>query len=479
MAAFTTVLAFDLGASTGRAIRAVYDGERLQWKEIHRFDNIPAVENGHLRWNMEALLGEIRIAIQKAGKTDSLAFDTWGVDFGLLDADGKLLEDPVHYRDERTKDWPQRVAQKIELHSLYVRTGNQILAINTLFQLLALQEEQPDLLRRAKHLLFIPDLLAAMLGADLTWERSIASTSQMWNPVAGTWDLELLRQMGMDLGLFGAMTDSGSIIGALPDGTKIIAVAGHDTQCAVAAMPVEEGESAAFLSCGTWSLIGCELETPILTKESCDSGLSNEYGANGRINYLKNIIGLWLIQESRREYARQGEEYSFGELAKLADEAEAFHCFIDPDAPEFTPAGDIPTRIREFCKKTGQPVPETVGEVVRCINQSLAMKYRHAMEEIKECTGKDYKTVYMVGGGTQSALLCQFTANACGCRVSAGPIEATVLGNIALQLMASGDIKSIEEAREIIKRSQDIKIYEPQDKEAWDEAYERFKKILV
>ena len=312
-----------------------------------------------------------------------------------------------------------------------------------------------------------------MLGADLTWERSIASTSQMWNPVAGTWDLELLRQMGMDPGLFGAMTDSGSIIGALPDSTKIIAVAGHDTQCAVAAMPVEEGESA------TWSLIGCELETPILTKESCASGLSNEYGANGRINYLKNIIGLWLIQESRREYARQGEEYSFGELAKLADEAEAFHCFIDPDAPEFTPAGDIPTRIREFCKKTGQPVPETVGEVVRCINQSLAMKYRHAMEEIKECTGKDYKTVYMVGGGTQSALLCQFTANACGCRVSAGPIEATVLGNIALQLMASGDIKSIEEAREIIKRSQDIKIYEPQDKEAWDEAYERFKKILV
>ena len=186
MAAFTTVLAFDLGASTGRAICAVYDGERLQWKEIHRFDNIPAVENGHLRWNMEALLGEICIAIQKAGKTDSLAFDTWGVDFGLLDTDGKLLEDPVHYRDERTKDWPRRVAQKIELHSLYARTGNQILAINTLFQLLALQEEQPELLRRAKHLLFIPDLLAAILGADLTWERSIASTSQMWNPAAGT-----------------------------------------------------------------------------------------------------------------------------------------------------------------------------------------------------------------------------------------------------------------------------------------------------
>lgn len=399
MAAFTTVLAFDLGASTGRAICAVYDGERLECKEIHRFENLPAVKDGHLRWDMEALLGEIRIAIQKAGKTDSFAFDTWGVDFGLLDADGKLLEDPVHYRDERTKDWPRRVAQKIALPGLYARTGNQILEINTLFQVLALQKEQPDLLRRAKHLLFIPDLLAAMLGAELTWERSIASTSQMWNPVTGTWDFELLEQLEIDPGLFGTMTDSGSITGALPDGTKIIAVAGHDTQCAVAAMPLTEGECAAFLSCGTWSLIGCELETPILTKESCNKGLSNEYGANGRINYLKNIIGLWLIQESRREYARQEKEYSFGQLAELADGAEAFRCFIDPDAPEFVAPGNIPERIQKFCGRTGQPVPETVGETVRCIYESLALKYRYALEQLEEMTGKKFTTLHILGGG--------------------------------------------------------------------------------
>ena len=435
MAAFTTVLAFDLGASTGRAIRAVYDGERLKWKEIHRFDNIPAVENGHLRWNMEALLGEIRIAIQKAGKTDSLAFDTWGVDFGLLDADGKLLEDPVHYRDERTKDWPQRVAQKIELHSLYVRTGNQILAINTLFQLLALQEEQPDLLRRAKHLLFIPDLLAAMLGADLTWERSIASTSQMWNPVAGTWDLELLRQMGMDPGLFGAMTDSGSIIGALPDSTKIIAVAGHDTQCAVAAMPVEEGESAAFLSCGTWSLIGCELETPILTKESCDSG-----------------------------------------LAKLADEAEAFHCFIDPDAQEFVAPGNIPERIQKFCRRTGQPVPETVGETVRCIYESLALKYRYALEQLEGMTGKNFTILHILGGGANAGLLCQMTADACRLMVKAGPVEATALGNILIQLKALHAIHDIDKGRRLIAVTEKITEYAPQNrkKDAWENAYHRF-----
>jgi sugar (pentulose or hexulose) kinase len=425
---------------------------------------------------MEALLGEIRIAIQKAGKTDSLAFDTWGVDFGLLDADGKLLEDPVHYRDERTKDWPQRVAQKIELHSLYVRTGNQILAINTLFQLLALQEEQPDLLRRAKHLLFIPDLLAAMLGADLTWERSIASTSQMWNPVAGTWDLELLRQMGMDPGLFGAMTDSGSIIGALPDSTKIIAVAGHDTQCAVAAMPVEEGESAAFLSCGTWSLIGCELETPILTKESCDSGLSNEYGANGRINYLKNIIGLWLIQESRREYARQGEEYSFGELAKLADEAEAFHCFIDPDAQEFVAPGNIPERIQKFCRRTGQPVPETVGETVRCIYESLALKYRYALEQLEGMTGKNFTILHILGGGANAGLLCQMTADACRLMVKAGPVEATALGNILIQLKALHAIHDIDKGRRLIAVTEKITEYAPQNrkKDAWENAYHRF-----
>ena len=217
----------------------------------------------------------------------------------------------------------------------------------------------------------------------------------------------------------------------------------------------------------------------IINDKSEYYNITNEGGYGRKTSFLKNIIGLWCIQESRRQWIREGQEYGFGDLEIMAKEAPSLQCFIDPDAPEFTPAGDVPSRIREFCRRTGQAVPETIGEVVRCIHESLAMKYRHAMEEIKDCTGKEYQTVYMVGGGTQSALLCQFTANACGCRVSAGPVEATVLGNVALQLMASGDISSLAEAREIIKRSQEIKTYEPQDTAAWDEAYERFKKILV
>ncbi len=480
MAVYTTVLAFDFGASTGRTIRAVYDGVRLEYREIHRFDNIPVVKDGHLCWNMEALLREIRIAMHKAGKVDSLAFDTWGVDFGLLDAEGKLLADPVHYRDRRTKDRPRLAAQKIAPHELYARTGNQILEINTLFQLLALKEEQPDLLRQAKHLLFMPDLLAAMLGAEHTWERSIASTSQMWNPVTGTWDCALMKQMGIDPTLFGTTTDSGCITGELADGTKIIAVAGHDTQCAVAAMPVEEGECAAFLSCGTWSLIGCELEAPILTGESCDHGLSNEYGANGRINYLKNIIGLWLIQESRREYARQGEEYSFGQLAKLAGKAEAFQCFIDPDDPEFVSPGNIPERIREFCRRTGQTVPETVGETVRCIYESLALKYRYALEQLEKMTGKSFTTLHILGGGANAGLLCQMTADACELTVKAGPVEATALGNVLIQLNALHTIRNMDEGRRLIAATETITEYKPQNlkNNAWENAYHKFVTIM-
>lgn len=482
MSAITTVLAFDFGASTGRAIRAVYDGKRLDCTEIHRFDNVPVVKDRHLRWNMEALLREVSIAIEKAGRIDSLAFDTWGVDFGLLDAEGRLLEDPVHYRDERTAGWSRRLAERIAPEELYAHTGNQILEINTLFQLCALQAEQPEVYKRAKHLLFLPDLLAAQLGAKLTWEKSIASTSQMWNPRTGDWDAELLAKLGLDGQLLGKTTDSATITGTLKNGTKIIAVAGHDTQCAVAAMPTKEGECAAFLSCGTWSLIGCELEEPILTPESCNSGLSNEYGANGRINYLKNIIGLWLIQESRREYARQGEDYSFPELARLAGEAKPLACFIDPDAPEFVAPGNIPERIRNFCRRTGQSVPETVGEIARCIYESLALKYRYALEQLETMTGRSFTVLHILGGGANAEILCQMTADSCQLTVQAGPVEATALGNIILQLQALSAIRDIDEGRRLIARTEKIIKYQPQDTEhnrsVWDDAYERFKTIL-
>ena len=424
---------------------------------------------------------------KKYGTIDSMGIDTWGVDFGLIDEHGALLENAVHYRDERTRGMDRKVFMKIPKPELYNITGNEFNYFNTIFQLNALKENRPWMLERADKFLFTPDLFNYFLTGEKKAEYTMATTSSLLDIRKREWSEEVMERIGLKKELFPELIASGSIVGPLKkeiceelgvDPMKVIAVASHDTQSASAAVPTQE-KDFIFISCGTWSLYGTELDEPVIGEKSLEMNVSNEGGYGGKINFLKNLTGLWMVQESRRQWIREGNEYSFGELETQAKEVELFQNFVDANAEVFVPSGNMPRRIREYCKQTGQTVPETPGEIVCCINQSLAMKYRHAMEEIKDCTGKDYKTVYMVGGGTQSALLCQFTANACGCRVSAGPIEATVLGNIALQLMASGDIKSIEEAREIIKRSQDIKIYEPQDKEACDEAYERFKKILV
>ena len=450
------VLAFDFGASGGRAMCGTFDGEKITIEELHRFSNDPVILNGTMYWDVLRLFFEIKqglIKAKKCGKIESIGIDTWGVDFGLVDSEGRLLENPVHYRDSRTEGMLAESFKMIDKQKFYEITGNQFI----------------------------------FLTGEKKAEYSIASTTQLLDAKKGQWSDEVIDALRLPKNIFPEIVPTGTKVGELTDEIcselgldkiDVMAVAGHDTQSALVAVPASE-EDFIFLSCGTWSLLGTELAEPIINDKSEYYNITNEGGYGRKISFLKNIIGLWCIQESRRQWIREGQEYGFGDLEIMAKEAPSLRCFIDPDAPEFTPAGDVPNRIREFCKRTGQPVPESIGEVVRCINESLAMKYRHAMEEIKDCTGKDYETVYMVGGGTQSALLCQFTANACGCRVSAGPVEATVLGNVALQLMASGDIKSLGEAREIIKRSQDIKIYEPQDKAAWDEAYERFKKILV
>ena len=255
-------------------------------------------------------------------------------------------------------------------------------------------------------------------------------------------------------------------------------MAGHDTQDALAATPAKE-QDFIFLSCGTWSLLGTELDEPIINDTSRELNITNECGYGGKTSFLKNIIGLWLIQESRRQWVREGKEYSFAQLEEMAGKAEPFRCFIDPDDPIFVPAGDVPSRIREYCKRTGQAVPRSEAEIVRCIDESLALKYRLALEELKKCTGKEYETIYMIGGGTQSRLLCSMTASACGCTVSAGPVEATVLGNVAIQFIASGAIRDLAEARQIIRDSQEILYFKPQDESAWQDALERFRKILA
>lgn len=468
----STVLAFDFGASTGRAIKADFDGKKLSYKEIHRFDNVPQYEDGQLCWDFPYLLAEVEKAIDICSDTDSFAFDTWGVDYGLLDDNDKLMGLPVNYRDTRTNNMPDKLFEKISPYTLYKSTGNQIMPINTLFQLMAEKK------KNAKTLLFMPDLFAWAFCGEKSAEKTIASTSQMYHFNKDSWDLDIAGLSGTDTGVLPKLIDSASVVGEYK-GIKVIKVAGHDTQCAIAAMPADSTKCSAFLSCGTWSLIGCECDNAVLTEKSMNDALSNELGANGKINYLKNISGLWLIQEIRRNFKAAGKDYSFNDMEQLARAEKEFDCFIDPDAPEFATAGVMPEKIRAFCERTNQSVPQSDGALVRCIYESLAMKYKFAINQISENTGKEFEVLHLLGGGTKDSFLCQMTADSLGIPVVAGPTEATALGNILLQLVALGDISSIEEGRALLRKQEKVKEYLPMNTEIWECAYEKFRKIIV
>lgn len=465
------VLAFDFGASTGRAIKAEYDGKTLKYEEIHRFENIPVTKNGKLCWDFPYLLSEVKKAVEMCGEVDSLAFDTWGVDYGLLDESNCLLGLPVHYRDERTNGAVQKIFEKISPAELYKATGNQIMNINTLFQLTA--EDKTN----AKTLLFMPDLFVWALGGSKAAEKTIASTSQMYDFVKKGWNYDIASISGISTDILQPLTDTCTVAGEY-NGIKIIRVAGHDTQCAVAAMPADKNKCNAFLSCGTWSLIGCECDEAILTEKSMTDELSNELGANGKVNYLKNISGLWLIQEIRRNFRDAGKDYSFNDMEQLARKEKPFVSFIDPDSPEFSGVGAMPEKIREYCKRTGQTVPENDGALVRCIYESLAMKYKFALRGISENTGKEFEVLHLLGGGTKDPLLCQMTADSLGIPVVAGPAEATAIGNIMLQLIALGDIKDVDDGREIIRAQESVKQYNPQNTDGWEKAYQSFCKTI-
>lgn len=460
------VLAFDFGASTGRAIQAEFDGKSLNYREIHRFENIPIYKNNQLCWDFPYLLGEVKKAIDMCGGADSLAFDTWGVDYGLLDENDRRIGLPVNYRDTRTNGMTDRIFKKISPYELYKATGNQIMPINTLFQLTA--EEK----KNAEALLFMPDLFVWALCGNRSAERTIASTSQMYDFEKGTWNSDIAKLSGINIDILQPLVNSSTVVGEYK-GIKVIKVAGHDTQCAVGAMPADRNSCPAFLSCGTWSLIGCECDNAVLTEKSMTDELSNELGANGKVNYLKNISGLWLIQEIRRNFKAQGRDYSFNDMEQLARAEKPFSCFIDPDAPEFA-AGPMPEKIREFCRKTCQPIPQSDGALVRCIYESLAMKYRFALNQISENTGKSFDVLHLLGGGTKDSFLCSMTANSLGISVLAGPTEATALGNILLQLIALGDIKDIDEGRSLIREQEKVKEYIPTDINSWNNAYKKF-----
>jgi rhamnulokinase len=496
-------LALDLGASGGRAIIGRFDGERLALEEVHRFANgptqLPNAYGSSLYWDALGFLAHVKEGLIKAvaccgsdpstgsGGLVSVGLDTWGVDFGLLDRDGVLLGNPYHYRDSRTDGMLEEAFRRVPRDEIFAATGIQFMQLNTLYQLLAMVVRDDPILRIADTLLFTPDLLNYWLTGRKVSERSIASTSQCLDPFTGDWAKTLLERLGIPTAIFPSIIPPGTALGELlphvaeetgARGITVVAPGCHDTASAVAAVPAES-ENYAYLSSGTWSLMGVETRQPIVDDKSLAFNVTNEGGVCDTIRLLKNITGLWVIQECRRTWMQEGTKLSWEEIVGLAAAAPAFTALIDVDAHEFIAPGDMPARIRAYCAATGQPVPQDRGTVARVVLESLALKYRRTLEMLDELTGRSISVLHIVGGGTQNRLLSQFAANAIGRPVVAGPIEATAAGNILMQMLAMGDIASLAEGRAVIRRSFDTEPFEPRDVAQWDEAYGRICRLVA
>ena len=486
------MLAIDLGASSGRGMVGKFDGQKITLEEVHRFPNGPVNLNGSLYWDIMRTFGEIKSALHSCALSDnrdiaSMGIDTWGVDYGLLDKNGKLLENPYCYRDERTtKGIMEELFRVIPKEELYRITGTQFLNFNTIYQLYTLVKERPEALSNASDMLFIPDLLKYFLTGVKQTEYTIASTSQMLSAAERSWAYDVTDKLGIPRRLLGEIVAPGSICGKLLPAVreeiggidpKIINVASHDTAAAVVAVPSQK-DDFIYISSGTWSLMGKELSEPCTTEKAFGYDITNEGGAERKIRFLKNIMGLWIEQESRRQWQRQGEDVSFNELSDAAVASEPLKCLINPDDLSFQTPGNMPLRIQEYCEKTGQYVPRTKGEIVRCIFDSLAMCYRRTVEMMDDVTGKKTPFINIVGGGTKEEPLCRLTADACGRPVYTGPVEATALGNIAVQAIALGELRDVKEARSVIADSFEIKCFEPHNTEMWDAGYEKFLKLL-
>ena len=485
--ALKKMLAIDLGASSGRGIVGTFDGSRLTLTENHRFSNDPVIVNGRMYWDILRIFHEIKQSITKTvlegDAISSIGIDTWGVDYALIDRFGRMLANPTHYRDTRTKGIADYVNETLSLDELYQIAGIQCLDFNTIFQLAADLRDDPDVFARAERMLNIPDLLNYFLTGNMCNEYTILSTGALLDAKERDYAESILARLGIPRRLFGEIVQPGHRVGKLlpqvleetgQTDAEVITVASHDTASAVIAVPTEE-EDFIYISSGTWSLMGPELRDPLINEQSQRLNLTNEGGAMGTIRFLKNIMGLWLIQESRRQWKREGKNYSFAQMEAWAREAQPLRSFINPDDASFATPGNMPERIREYCRRTGQYVPQTVGEIVRCIYESLALKYRMTAESIEALMGKPAKVIYVVGGGTKDHFLSQMTADASGIPVSAGPEEATAIGNLMMQLIAAGDVADLQEARRIVSNSFALKHYEPTpERAAWDEAFERF-----
>lgn len=485
-----TFLAVDLGAESGRVVSAALIDGRMDLEEIHRFPNEPVRLNDGLHWDVLGIFAEIKEGLRKAGEklegVESVGIDSWAVDFGLLDRDGVLILNPHNYRDPRTEGMIEHALELVPKEEIYQTTGIQFVRINTLYQLLAMKKS--PLLEVADRLLLVPDLICYWLTGRKVCEFTNATTTQLYDLEAGEWAWDLLQKMSLPAHIFPEILPPATELGPLlPEVTQevgldenftVMTVGSHDTASAVVAVPAE-GDDFAYISSGTWSLVGVETQEPIITGEAMNSNFTNEGGVGDRTRFLRNVMGLWLLQECRKTWAEEGEEYSYEDLEHLATEAPAFGPVVDPDHPAFFPPGDIPSRLKEFCEKTGQTVPEEPGQVARCVFESLALKYQWVLEQAARLSGKNVETVHVVGGGSQNALLCQLTADAASLPVTAGPTEATAFGNAMVQAMAGGYLESLEEIRETVRRSSDIARYVPgEETEKWKDLKTRFQKIL-
>jgi rhamnulokinase len=492
--ATSNYLAIDLGAESGRGLLGQFDGERLTLDELHRFPNEPVRLLDTLCWDLPHLWSQVLVALHKAGvgrALDGVGVDTWGVDFGLVGRGNVLLGNPVYYRDARTEGMIEAACAVLPRERIYQITGLQFLPFNTLYQLLALVRSRSPLLDVAETLLMMPDLFGWLLTGRRAGERTDASTTQLLDPRTGSWSNELCAALSIPQHILPELIEPGTILGQLRArvsedvGVKplpVLATAGHDTASAVAAVPAQGSPGHTpdwcYISSGTWSLMGVETPQPIINKTTLKYNFTNEGGVFGTTRLLKNIMGLWLLQECRRTWARAGHEFSYEELMARAAAARPFAALVDPDDSSFLAPGDMPARLAAFCRRTGQDPPADEGAFVRCALESLALKYRWTLDRLEEIVGTAIHTIHVVGGGTKNVLLTQFTADACGRPVHAGPIEATAAGNVLVQAIGRDRISSLADARAIVGRSFPIAVYEPKARAAWDEAAGQFDKLL-
>ena len=482
------VAAVDLGAESGRVSLGRFDGRRLEVEVVHRFANRPVKLAGSLYWNTTQLFDDILQGLRAAKESAhapiaSVGVDTWGVDFGILDADGRLLGLPVHYRDKRTEGLIEEVTAQIPAREIYAQSGIAFWPFNTLYQLRALARQHSPLLREGRTLLFTPDLLHYWLCGEMANERSIASTSQCLAVGDDTWLAPLLESLGIPSSLFSApLVPSGTVLGpVLPeiaaeigiDGMRVISPACHDTASAVAAAPLSSPE-AAYLSSGTWSLLGVESDTPTATPAAHAAGFTNEKGVGHSYRFLQNIMGLWLVQQSRAAWAREGTSYDYGELAYLAEQAAPFRAWVNPNDLRYYAPDNMVDTVRQACAETGQAAPQSVPDVMRCLLESLAFTYRASIEQIETLKNTRVPCLHIIGGGSQNRVLNQWTANALGRPVISGPVEGTVIGNLLVQLMALGEVKDLAEIRQVVRQSGEVITFTPQDTAAWDDAYGRY-----